>query len=102
MLLSEREALMSEIALRASLGSLPAMLAKARKLLTNFWARANWETRSELLAAARMLLVLGAAQPALKQGVKAAGPKRGPGRPAAARQRKPASSRRTAKVADPA
>src|SRR5262249_59121252 len=65
-LLSEREALMEEISLRARIGALPPMLAKARTLLTNFWAKADWQARSELLPAARMLLVLGAAQPALR------------------------------------
>lgn len=57
---------MNEIALRARVGTLPPMLAKARTLLTRFWAKANWEARSEILAAARMLLTLGAAQPALR------------------------------------
>src|SRR5262249_1143568 len=62
----ERDRLMSEIALRARLRSLPPMLAKARTLLTRFWGRASWEARSEILAVARMLMALGAAQPALQ------------------------------------
>jgi hypothetical protein len=57
---------MSEIELRARLASLPPMLAKARALLTRFWGRSSWEARSELLRVARMLLTLGAAQPALQ------------------------------------
>jgi hypothetical protein len=65
-LLSEREAIMNEIALRARIGALPPMLTKARTLLTRFWARANWQSRAEILPAARMLLVLGAAQSGLK------------------------------------
>lgn len=65
-LVSERDKLMDEIALRARLNALPPMLAKARTLLTRFWGKANWEARSELLGAARMLLTLGAAQPALR------------------------------------
>ena len=65
-LLSERDRLMSEIALRARLNALPPMLVKARTLLTRFWGKATWEARSEILAAARMLLTLGAAQPALQ------------------------------------
>lgn len=65
-LLSERDRLMSEIALRARLKSLPPMLVKARTLLTRFWGRSSWDARSELLAVARMLLMLGAAQPALR------------------------------------
>lgn len=72
-LLSEREALMNEIALRARLGRLPPMLAKAKTLLTNFWARSDWAARAELLPVARMLLVLGAAQPALKPGAAGVG-----------------------------
>jgi hypothetical protein len=67
-LLSEREALMSEIALRARFGRLPPMFAKAKTLLTNFWARSDWAARAELLPVARMLVVLGAAQPVLKPG----------------------------------
>jgi hypothetical protein len=67
-LLSEREALMKEIALRARFGRLPPMFAKAKTLLTNFWARSDWAARAELLPVARMLVVLGAAQPALKPG----------------------------------
>jgi hypothetical protein len=66
-LLSERDVIMNEIALRARLASLPPMLAKARTLLTRFWGRADWNARSEILAVARMLLTLGAAQPALRQ-----------------------------------
>jgi hypothetical protein len=65
-LLSDRDRLMNEIALRARLAPLPPMLAKAQTLLTRFWGRSNWNARSELLAAARLLITLGAAQPALK------------------------------------
>jgi hypothetical protein len=65
-LLSERDKLMDEIALRARLGSLPPMLVKARTLLTRFWGKAGWDARSEILPVARMLLTLGAAQPALR------------------------------------
>jgi hypothetical protein len=84
-LLSEREAIMNEIALRARIGALPPMLAKARTLLTRFWARANWQSRAELLPAARMLLVLGAAQSGLK-----------PARPKAPGKRRAASGTRKA------
>ena len=86
-LLSERDRLMSEIALRARLNALPPMLVKARTLLTRFWGKANWEARSELLAAARMLLTLGAAQPALQSAQR---------RLTEARRRKPARAPRKA------
>jgi hypothetical protein len=56
---------MGEIGLRARLGPLPPMLIKARTLLTRFWGRSSWEARSELIGVARMLVTLGAAQPAL-------------------------------------
>jgi hypothetical protein len=65
-LVAEREKLMSEIVLRARLGDLPPMYAKARTLLTRYWAKGNWRTRAELLPVARMLVVLGAAQPMLQ------------------------------------
>jgi hypothetical protein len=81
-LLSQREALMNEIALRARFGRLPPMFAKAKTLLTNFWARSDWAARAELLPVARMLVVLGAAQPALKPGGREAPTRRrtaGPG-----------------------
>jgi hypothetical protein len=65
-LLAERDRLMGEISLRARLKSLPPMLVKARTLLTRFWGRASWDARSEILAVARMLLTLGAAQPVLR------------------------------------
>jgi hypothetical protein len=92
-LLSEREALMEEISLRARIGALPPMLAKARTLLTNFWAKADWEARSELLPAARMLLVLGAAQPALRKPRSSDTQKRHTGKPAAPRRRKAAAEK---------
>ena len=89
-LLSERDRLMSEIALRASLNALPPMLVKARTLLTRFWGKATWEARSEILGAARMLLTLGAAQPALQSAQR---------RLAEARRRKPARApRKTAET----
>ena len=90
-LVAEREKLMSEIALRERLGDLPPMHAKARTLLTRYWGKGNWRTRAELVPVARMLVVLGAAQPVLKVKVPAArrGPaKRRPG------QRRTASTRR--------
>jgi hypothetical protein len=91
-LLTERDKIMNEIALRARISPLPPMLAKARTLLTRFWAKGSWDTRSEILSAARMLLTLGAAQPALQQarkrGIMA---KRSAARPAAPRQREAAT-----------
>lgn len=87
-LLAERDRLMSEISLRARLKSLPPMLVKARTLLTRFWGKATWEARAEILAVARMLLTLGAAQPALRL-PRAAPPKRPEqDRPTASPQRK--------------
>ena len=77
-LLSERDRLMSEIALRARLNALPPMLVKARTLLTRFWGKATWEARSEILGAARMLLTLGAAQPALQSAQSRVAPARRP------------------------
>jgi hypothetical protein len=65
-LLSDRDRLMGEITLRARLGSLPPLLAKAQTLLTRFWGKSSWDARAEILSVARMLVVLGAAQPALK------------------------------------
>jgi hypothetical protein len=65
---------MNEIAMRARLGRLPPLLAKAKTLLTNFWARSDWTARAELIPVARMLVVLGAAQPALKPSANAAPP----------------------------
>jgi hypothetical protein len=62
-IVAEREKLMSEIVLRARVGDLPPMHAKARILLTRYWAKGSWRTRAELLPVARMLVVLGAAQP---------------------------------------
>jgi hypothetical protein len=96
-LLSEREALMNEIALRARLGGLPPLLAKAKTLLTNFWARADWSARSELLPVARMLVVLGAAQPALKPSGKGTPSTRRAGKPGAS-----PDSKRPMKIADDA
>jgi hypothetical protein len=91
-LLSEREALMEEISLRARIGALPPMLAKARTLLTNFWAKADWQARSELLPAARMLLVLGAAQPALGTAGSSDPRKSGAAKPSPSRRRKTAAA----------
>ncbi|HEX5957285.1 MAG TPA: hypothetical protein VFY92_01335 [Hyphomicrobiaceae bacterium] len=87
-LLVERDRLMSEISLRAALKSLPPMLVKARTLLTRYWGKANWEARAEILAVARMLLTLGAAQPALR--LPRAAPVKQPkqGGPAASQHRK--------------
>jgi hypothetical protein len=63
------------------------MLVKARALLTRFWGKASWEARSELLGVARMLLTLGAAQPALRAQLQ---PKRRPRRAGQPRQPKAA------------
>jgi hypothetical protein len=80
---------MNEIALRARLDALPPLLAKAKTLLTNFWARADWTARSELLPVARMLVVLGAAQPALRTKTKAAPAKRRNGKSSSRRKGTP-------------
>jgi hypothetical protein len=80
---------MNEIALRARLDALPPLLAKAKTLLTNFWARADWAARSELLPVARMLVVLGAAQPALRTKTKTAPSKRRGGKPSSRRKGTP-------------
>jgi hypothetical protein len=93
-LLSEREAIMNEIGLRARIAALPPMLAKARTLLTRFWAKANWQGRAEILSVARMLLVLGAAQAGLATPGRAAMPKRR----AAKRTAKAGASRRARKA----
>ena len=65
-LLIDRDRLMSALALRARLGNLPPMRVKARTLLTRFWGKSSWEARSEILGVARLLMTLGAAQPALR------------------------------------
>ena len=64
-LVSQREILMAEIALRTTLGAVTPMIAKARTLLTRFWAAADWSERAELLPVARWLLQLDAAKVAL-------------------------------------
>jgi hypothetical protein len=66
-LVSQREDIMAEIALRTRLGAVTPVITKIRTLLTRFWAAANWSERAELLSVARWLLQLDVAQIALVQ-----------------------------------
>src|SRR5262249_24576698 len=60
-LLSQRDQLIDEILLVRSRGqvSAPRLIDKAHALLTRFWARADWESREEILRTARWLVTLG-------------------------------------------
>jgi hypothetical protein len=62
-LLSQRDALMAEIAiLRSQANVPPSSIGKASTLLTRYWSRGNWQTRAEILRAARWLLNVGRMQ----------------------------------------
>jgi hypothetical protein len=60
-LLSQRDRLIDEILLVRSRGHVPSprLIDKAHALLTRFWARADWESREEVLRTARWLVTLG-------------------------------------------
>ncbi len=63
-LLSQRDALMAEIAILRSRAKGPrSSINKVGTLLTRYWAKANWQTREEILRAARWLLYVGNMQP---------------------------------------
>jgi hypothetical protein len=62
-LLSQRDTLMAEIAILRSGAKMPrSSLNKAGTLLTRYWSKANWQTREEILRAARWLLNVGKMQ----------------------------------------
>jgi hypothetical protein len=61
----EREAIMKEIELREMSGASSPIYKKARTFLTHFWAKSDWQGRSELIAGARWLVGIGAVQSAL-------------------------------------
>ncbi len=59
-LTTRRSKVMKAIArARTDGGALPPLLAKARELMSGrYWARANWRTRAQILAASEWLLKL--------------------------------------------
>jgi hypothetical protein len=62
-LLSQRDALMAEIAILRSRAKVPhPSINKVGTLLTRYWSKANWQTREEILRAARWLLNVGKMQ----------------------------------------
>jgi hypothetical protein len=62
-LLSQRDALMTEIAILRSRSKVPhSSINKVGTLLTRYWSKANWQTREEILRAARWLLNVGKMQ----------------------------------------
>src|SRR5262249_8085393 len=59
-LLSQRDALMAEIAILSTHARIPSStLSKTRSLLTRYWSKADWQSREEILRAARWLLNVG-------------------------------------------
>ena len=63
-LLSQRDALMTEIALLRTCAP-TAVINKAKTLLTRFWGRANGRSRADILKAARLFVQLGRLQSAM-------------------------------------
>ena len=62
-LLSQRDALMAEIAILRLRAKAPRpSINKVGTLLTRYWSKANWQTREEILRAARWLLNVGKMQ----------------------------------------
>ena len=59
-LVTRRAKIMKAIArARGDGGALPPLLTKARELMSaRYWARANWRTRAQILAASEWLLKL--------------------------------------------
>jgi len=63
-LLSQRDALMAEIAILRSRAKAPRpSINKVGTLLTRYWSKANWQTREEILRAACWLMYVGNMQP---------------------------------------
>jgi hypothetical protein len=63
LLLTQRDALMTEIAMWRSRATVPSSsISKAGTLLTRYWSKADWEARAEILRAARWLLNVGKMQ----------------------------------------
>jgi hypothetical protein len=59
-LLSQRDSLMSEIEILRSRATAPgSSIDKAGTLLTRHWSKADWQTREEILRAARWILNVG-------------------------------------------
>lgn len=56
--IGERERLVAEIAAIRKLGQASDLSVKAERLLTRWWARANWDARERLITAAEWLLRL--------------------------------------------
>lgn len=62
-LLSQRDTLMAEIAILRARAKVPrSSINKAGTLLTRYWSKANWQSREEILRAARWLLNVGKMQ----------------------------------------
>jgi hypothetical protein len=60
LLLSQRDALMAEIAILSTNARIPSStIGKTRSLLTRYWSKADWQGREEILRAARWLLNVG-------------------------------------------
>jgi hypothetical protein len=58
-LLSQRDHIIDEILLRSQAGTSSPFTKKASALLTRVWARADWQSREEILRAARWFLDVG-------------------------------------------
>jgi hypothetical protein len=56
--IDKRERLVAEIAAIRKLGHGSELTVKAERLLTRWWARANWEARERLISAAEWLVRL--------------------------------------------
>ena len=56
--IDKRERLVAEITTIRKLGLGSELTAKAERLLTRWWARANWEARERLISAAEWLVRL--------------------------------------------
>ena len=56
--IGQRERLVAEIAAIRKLGQASELTVKAERLLTRWWARANWEARERLITSAEWLLRL--------------------------------------------
>jgi len=56
--IGQRERLVAEIATIRKLGHASDFTVKAERLLTRWWARANWKARERLITSAEWLLRL--------------------------------------------
>lgn len=95
---SQRETLMKEIEFRERSGNSSPIYRKARTFLTHFWARSDWTGRSELVAGARWLIGIGAAQSTLPDVAKAKSRHRVVKKPAGTHARYRSEQRKTRSV----